>query len=252
VEPFPAELHGQKMCGIFWCGDVGDARMTDVLDAARAVQPPLIDAVMEMPFTAFQTLFDPLLPPGLQWYWKGDFFNQLPDEAIRLHCEQAEKMPVGPSIMHLYPVNGAAARVAWGDTAWNYRDATLAMVIAGIGEDAGSDGEDVGGGEGKDVGEGGGGGEDVGVGEGDDVGGGEGGGEGDDVRVGEGLIRWARDYWAALHPFACRDSYVNFLMDEGGDRVKTTYGLHYARLAEVKRRYDPTNLFHINHNIEPA
>jgi FAD/FMN-containing dehydrogenase len=55
-----------------------------------------------------------------------------------------------------------------------------------------------------------------------------------------------------LHPFACRDSYVNFLMDEGGDRVRATYGLHYARLAEVKRRYDPTNLFHINHNIEPA
>ena len=161
---------------------------------------------MEMPFADFQMVFDPLLPPGMQWYWKGDFFRDLPDEAIALHVEQARKMPVGPSIMHLYPVNGAASRVAAGDTPWNYRDATLAMVIAGIGENA-------------------------------------------DAR--ETITRWARGYWEALHPYSYRDSYVNFMMEEGEERVRSTYGDQYARLVDVKRRYDPANLFHVNHNIRP-
>jgi len=206
VEPFPAALHGQRVCGIFWCGNCDEATMRKALDAVRAVKAPMIDAVMEMPFTAFQTMFDPLLPPGMQWYWKGDFFRDLPDAAIALHVEQARKMPVGPSIMHLYPVNGAASRVAAGDTPWNYRDATLAMVIAGIGENA----------DARDM-----------------------------------ITRWARGYWEALHPYSYRDSYVNFMMEEGAQRVRDTYGEHHARLVEVKRRYDPANLFRVNHNIRP-
>jgi hypothetical protein len=206
VEPFPADLYGQRVCGIFWCGNCESAQMKEFLDSVRAVKTPLIDAVMEMPFADFQMVFDPLLPPGMQWYWKGDFFQDLPDEAIALHVEQARKMPVGPSIMHLYPVNGAASRVPAGDTPWNYRDATMAMVIAGIGENA-------------------------------------------DAR--ETITRWAKGYWEALHPFWYRDSYVNFMMEEGEERVRSTYGDQYARLVEVKRKYDPANLFHVNHNIQP-
>ena len=47
-------------------------------------------------------------------------------------------------------------------------------------------------------------------------------------------------------------AYVNFLMDEGEDRVKAAYGGNYERLAQVKRRYDPDNTFHVNQNIRPA
>jgi FAD/FMN-containing dehydrogenase len=206
VEPFPPALHGEKVCGIFWCGNCDEARMQTVLDAVRAIRTPIIDAVTEMPFASFQTLFDPLLSTGLQWYWKGDFVNDLPEEAIERHCQQAMEMPAGPSLMHLYPVNGAAARVAWTDTPWNYRDATLAMVIAGVDPDPAGR---------------------------------------------EGIIRWAKGYWEALHPYSCQDSYVNFMMEEGHDRVKATYGDHYIRLVDIKRRYDPDNLFHINQNIRP-
>ena len=66
------------------------------------------------------------------------------------------------------------------------------------------------------------------------------------------ISRWAQDYWAELHPTSAGGSYVNFLMDEGQDRVKASYRGNYDRLAQVKARYDPGNIFHVNHNIQPA
>jgi FAD/FMN-containing dehydrogenase len=69
----------------------------------------------------------------------------------------------------------------------------------------------------------------------------------------EEIKRWAVDYWEALHPHSPGGAYVNFLGEgEGQDRVRATYGENYARLAEVKRRYDPDNLFHVNQNIQPG
>ncbi len=68
-----------------------------------------------------------------------------------------------------------------------------------------------------------------------------------------GLISsWARDYWEDLHPHSAGGAYVNFLMDEGEDRVRASYRGNYGRLAQVKRRYDPDNAFHVNQNVRPA
>jgi FAD/FMN-containing dehydrogenase len=64
--------------------------------------------------------------------------------------------------------------------------------------------------------------------------------------------QWARDYWQELHPTSAGGAYVNFLMNEGQDRVKAAYRGNYHRLAEIKHRYDPGNVFHINQNIQPA
>ena len=47
-------------------------------------------------------------------------------------------------------------------------------------------------------------------------------------------------------------AYVNFMMEEGDDRIRATYGKNYDRLARIKKRYDPTNLFRVNQNIKPA
>ena len=63
---------------------------------------------------------------------------------------------------------------------------------------------------------------------------------------------WARDFFKASAPFASGGVYVNFLTDDEGDRVKSAYGTNYARLAQVKRQYDPANLFSTNQNIRPA
>ena len=66
------------------------------------------------------------------------------------------------------------------------------------------------------------------------------------------ISQWTRDYWEELHPTSAGGAYVNFLMNEGQDRVKASYRGNYARLAQVKERYDPGNTFHINQNIQPA
>jgi hypothetical protein len=68
----------------------------------------------------------------------------------------------------------------------------------------------------------------------------------------EGLIAWARDYWNAMQPHTMGGGYVNFLMDEGADPAKNSYGPHYERLAKIKAKYDPDNFFRVNQNIKPS
>src|SRR5579864_5336514 len=68
----------------------------------------------------------------------------------------------------------------------------------------------------------------------------------------ESISKWAKDYWTALHPYSAGGAYVNFMMDEGEDRIRATYGKNYNRLARIKKRYDPTNFFHVNQNIRPV
>jgi len=66
-------------------------------------------------------------------------------------------------------------------------------------------------------------------------------------------IRWTREFHDALRPFMADAVYVNYLDDEGPDRVKQAYGKTiYERLVMLKRKYDPTNLFSVNQNIPPA
>jgi hypothetical protein len=63
-------------------------------------------------------------------------------------------------------------------------------------------------------------------------------------------ITWAREFFDAMQPHASGRVYVNFLGDEGQDRVRAAYGEHnYKRLARLKRVHDPTNFFHLNQNI---
>jgi FAD/FMN-containing dehydrogenase len=63
--------------------------------------------------------------------------------------------------------------------------------------------------------------------------------------------QWVRDFWDALHPLSAGGAYVNFLMDEGEDRIRATYRDNFDRLVAIKRTYDPTNLFDQNQNIRP-
>jgi FAD/FMN-containing dehydrogenase len=68
----------------------------------------------------------------------------------------------------------------------------------------------------------------------------------------EANVRWVHETYAALEPFMAPRSYVNYLADDDGeDRVRGAYGPNYDRLVELKRRYDPDNLFRLNHNIDP-
>jgi hypothetical protein len=205
--PFPEALHLKKMCGIVWCFTGTMEEANRILQPLRSYRPPALELFGPMPFPMLQGMFDALYPPGLQWYWKADFFKELSDEAIAAHLEHGARLPTMQSSMHLYPVNGAAHRVGSHDTAWSYRDAVWSEVIVGVDPDPANR---------------------------------------------QRITDWARGYFDAVHPFGAGGAYVNFMMDEGEDRVRATYRGNYERLAAVKAKYDPENFFRLNQNIRPA
>jgi hypothetical protein len=85
-----------------------------------------------MPYPAINTAFDALVPPGLQHYWKANFVKELTDDVIEGHLAFGPKLPAVNSTVHIYPINGACHRVASDETAFAYRDANFATVIAGM------------------------------------------------------------------------------------------------------------------------
>jgi FAD/FMN-containing dehydrogenase len=205
--PFPENLHLKKMCGVVWCCTAPQAKAEEMFKPIRAFKKPALDFVGPLPQPALNSMFDPIYPPGLQWYWRADFLNEISDKAIAEHIRFAQAMPTMHSTMHMYPITGAAARVPKDATAWNYRDAKWAQVMVGVDPDPANK---------------------------------------------EKITKWTKDYFDAVHPFSAGGAYVNFMMDEGEDRVKATYGANYQRLVEIKAKYDPTNLFRVNQNIKPS
>ena len=131
--PFPEEHHLKKVCAIIWT-QVGEEE-SDALREARAYGSPLVDGVAPVPFPAWNTAFDAMFPPGEQWYWRGDFIRELPDGALDAHAEWAGRSPTWKSLMHLYPIDGVASRVGNDETAFAYREARWAQVVAGVDPD---------------------------------------------------------------------------------------------------------------------
>ena len=204
--PFPEALHNKQFCGIVWCY-VGDMDKAEEVFKPIHAMKPLFAHVGAMPYPSVQTLFDGMLPPGLQWYWRADFFNDLPAEARAKHLEFGSKIPTPLSQMHLYPLSGAVTRVAKDATPWAYRDAKYAGVIVGVDPDPANAGK---------------------------------------------ITQWCKDYWEALHPYSAGGAYLNFIMNEGQDRIKASYKHNYERLKTIKKKYDPDNFFRVNQNILPG
>jgi len=134
--PFPEKHHLQKMCAVVWCDTAphteAEKRFAKI---RRDFGAPAIDFAGPIPWPVLQSLFDPIYPAGLQWYWKADFFTTLTDEVIDLHAEHGPSLPTMHSTMHLYPINGAVHRVAKSDTPFTFRDANFAEVIVGVDPD---------------------------------------------------------------------------------------------------------------------
>ncbi len=204
--PFPEELHLKNMCAIIWVWRGAPEEADERLAPARALEP-VFELVGPIPHPALQSMFDGISGPGLQNYWRGDFLEELTDEAIEAHAEYGAGVPTMFSGVHLYPVDGVAGRVAADETAWGYRNARWAEVVFALDPEPGSL---------------------------------------------EELRAWVVDSWERLHGFSAGGSYVNFMVDEGQERVQAAYRDNYARLTEVKKRYDPENLFRLNQNIRPA
>ncbi|WP_255443988.1 FAD-binding oxidoreductase [Robiginitalea sp. SC105] len=203
--PFPAELHNKMFCGIVWCY-LGDPGKQEEVFRPVMEMDPVFSHVGEMPYPAIQTLFDGMMPPGLQWYWRADYFKELGPEIRAVHREYGSKIPTPLSQMHLYPISGAASRVGRTDTPWAHRDAKYAGVIVGVDPDPANAGK---------------------------------------------ITDWCKEYSEALHPHSSGGAYLNFIMDEGQERIKASYKENYERLTRIKQQYDPGNLFRVNQNIKP-
>ncbi|MCM4154633.1 FAD-binding protein [Gramella sp. AN32] len=132
--PFPEHLHNKQFCGIVWCYTGNLEKAKDVFKPVLAMNP-IFEHLGEMPYPTLQTLFDGLLPAGLQWYWRADFFKDLGPEIRQQHLKFGSNIPTPLSQMHLYPISGAAARVGNAETPWAYRDAKYAGVIVGVDPD---------------------------------------------------------------------------------------------------------------------
>jgi FAD/FMN-containing dehydrogenase len=131
--PFiPEADHGKTFCILVCCWAGRHDGAERALAPIRKVAPIAAEMVAPMPYPALNAMFDPLLPAGLQHYWKADFATELTDGAINAHLEYGPKVPVVNSTMHIYPINGACSRVAADATAFAYRDAKFATVIAGM------------------------------------------------------------------------------------------------------------------------
>ncbi|GHJ48071.1 oxidoreductase [Catellatospora sp. TT07R-123] len=205
--PFiPEDRHGEPFLAVVSCWTGDHAEGERVVDRIRAVAQPVAQMVGPMPYAALNSAFDALVPPGLQHYWKANFVDELTDDIIDAHLRFGPKVPVVNSTVHIYPINGACHRISPDATAFAYRQANFATVIAGMWPDPADN---------------------------------------------DANTAWVRDYYAATAPLSEEGGYVNFMAGDDQDRVKANYGGNYARLVEVKRAYDPANLFHLNQNIRP-
>ena len=206
--PFiPEKRHGEALCLIVACWSGPLEQGEKALEPIRKAGPVAAELVTPMPFPALNSAFDALLPAGLQHYWKAVFAPALTDGAIAAHLQHGPKVPVVNSTTHIYPINGACHRVKADATAFAYRDAQFATVIAGMWPEPADNTKN---------------------------------------------IKWVKDYYAALQPHSAAGGYVNFMADDDQGRVRENYKGNYERLAQVKRKYDPSNLFHVNQNIKPA
>ncbi|MGO9208238.1 MAG: FAD-binding oxidoreductase, partial [Candidatus Limnocylindrales bacterium] len=205
--PFiPEDRHGDTFLAFVacWAGPIEEGERA--LKPLHDVAPVVAEYVAPMPYPALNSLFDGLVPPGLQHYWKANFVKELTDAAIEAHLEYGPRVPVVNSTVHIYPINGACHRVAADATAFAYRDANFATVIAGMWPDPAQNGAN---------------------------------------------IKWVRDYYGATAPLSEEGGYINFMAGDDQDRIKANYKGNYARLVQVKRTYDPDNLFRVNQNIKP-
>jgi len=133
--PFPEELWLRKACAVVWCYTGPLDRADETMAPVREFGSPLLDGTQQVPFPALQSVFDALYPAGLQWYWRTDFFREISDAAIATHQEFGEALPTPHSTMHLYPIDGAVARVSSDATAFAYRDGGWSGVIVGVDPD---------------------------------------------------------------------------------------------------------------------
>jgi FAD/FMN-containing dehydrogenase len=181
----------------------------EAIAGARAAMPPLFELITPIPYTELQKMLDESAPWGILAYEKALYLDEMSDAATEVIAEWLPKKASPMSLVPIFPLGGAYARVDDDATAFGGSRATGWVVNMNA--------------------------------------------TGPTAELLEADRAWVRAFWDALRPLANGSgSYVNFIADNDDERVRDSYGEKYKRLAGIKTRYDPDNVFHLNANIKPA
>jgi FAD/FMN-containing dehydrogenase len=207
VPTFPTGIHNRPVIILSGAssGDVaeGMARLQPLRTAGTA----LLDLSSPLPYVALQQLFDPFFPSGERHYWKSLYLAELNDSAIAEIESWVARRPSPNSIVVVWPLGGAFARVPADATAAGDRDAPYLLEVL-----ANWTGPE----------------------------------------ESERNVAWAQNCCAAMERFGAGKTNLNFPgLGEDPRFVRSAVGRNYDRLVTVKRRYDPTNLFRLNQNVDP-
>lgn len=218
----PPELHGARTVALCpaWSGDLGEGER--VMDRLRQFGKPVVDTVDRISYVDLQKGSDEAWQPGFGRYWKSDYLRELPDEAIEVivnHCDRFKAPTAGA---------GHADALSIQPTCF-FEIGHMEGAISRVGDDESAVGH-----------------------------------RSAPYLHGtftvwrepgdrEEQIRWATELWEALLQYSDGGAYVNYLGEEGEDRIRGSYGEEkYARLVDVKTKYDPTNFFTGQQNIKPG
>jgi FAD/FMN-containing dehydrogenase len=200
--PFvPEAVQGTEilMMGAIYIGPQDEAEpwLKPIVDRA-----PIASVAIPMPYMFAQQLLDASAPAGVRNYWRSEFMDAAPDEALEVMAEAGPKKGSPLSMVQLINI-GPSPEV---DNAFPGREHSFLYHAISVWEDAAED---------------------------------------------EQHIGWNKKLGKELEPYSAQSAYLNFIGDEGSDRVRRTFGAKYERLVGLKRTYDPQNLFRYNQNIAP-
>lgn len=131
--PFvPEDRAGEPFVAVVFCINGPAADAEKMVQGFRDVATPVAEMVGPMPYPTMNGLFDGLVPPGLQHYWKAAFLDEITPGSLDAHMQHGSLVPTVNSTVHFYPINGACHDVPSDATAFGHRDANFALVIAGM------------------------------------------------------------------------------------------------------------------------
>ncbi|WP_374969564.1 FAD-binding oxidoreductase [Terrabacter sp. BE26] len=208
--PPVAELGDQPLLVVGFAWASPDRATGEALvSRLRRLAPPDEEQVGETRWTEWQSAFDPLLPKGVRAYWRNTSFDRLDDEVIDILCRRGTEQVWPGTAFDVHHLGGAFARVPESATPFPNRAARFWLNIYGFWDEPSDD---------------------------------------------TARIAFVRGFSDDMAPFATGGQYINFQGQEpsghrGFDPQAVFGPTKYRRLLDVKRRYDPDNLFHVNHNI---
>jgi FAD/FMN-containing dehydrogenase len=208
----PVELHWRPAVAVACCYAGPIDEGERVLRPLQRFGTPLVDLLGPKPYADFQSGLDGTVPHGWHYYWKATDLAGLTDDAIAVISDHAYAASSPRSYAKIFHLGGAVARVPDDATAFAGRHVLHSIIIDGVWLPAES------------------------------------------RERAETEIAWARRFLSALQPHTAGSVYVNFLdADDDTSRVREAYGDDiYRRLASVKAKYDPDNVFHRNKNVLPG